>query len=118
MFSRRRWSNNAAGQNAITAVGGIAFICLCVCKANALPCSPTAAGKEVALEIGFKCYLTARGSAQASGLAGTRQVSTPPRERLSEALAAAGGKKIEAARIPGVSRVTLWKWLKNHNIQM
>ena len=63
-------------------------------------------------------YLTARGSGQASGLAGTLQVSTPPRERLPEALAAAGGKKIEAARILGVSRVTLWKWLKNHNIQM
>jgi hypothetical protein len=33
----------AAGQDAIPADGGIAFICFCVCDANALPCPSTAA---------------------------------------------------------------------------
>jgi len=40
------------------------------------------------------------------------------RERIIEALAAAGGKKSEAARILGISRVTLWKRLKAHDIQV
>jgi two-component system, NtrC family, response regulator HydG len=39
------------------------------------------------------------------------------REQLLEAMTEAGGSKAEAARILGVSRVTLWKWLKSHNIQ-
>lgn len=38
------------------------------------------------------------------------------RESLIAAIKQAGGKKSEAARLLGVSRVTLWKWLKNHNI--
>jgi two-component system, NtrC family, response regulator HydG len=38
------------------------------------------------------------------------------REALLQALKAAQGKKMEAARLLGVSRVTLWKWLKEHNI--
>jgi|UniRef100_A0A7V6A3J8 two-component system response regulator HydG len=36
---------------------------------------------------------------------------------LLRALKEAGGKMSEAARILGVSRVTLWKWLKHHNIK-
>ncbi|MDD2902423.1 MAG: sigma 54-interacting transcriptional regulator [Syntrophales bacterium] len=43
---------------------------------------------------------------------------TPDREELCRAINAAGGKKAEAAQILGVSRVTLWKWLKNHNINV
>jgi transcriptional regulator with PAS, ATPase and Fis domain len=39
------------------------------------------------------------------------------KEGLLAALNAAAGKKTEAARILGVSRVTLWKWLKEHKIQ-
>lgn len=39
------------------------------------------------------------------------------RETLLQALEAAQGKKMAAARILGVSRVTLWKWLKEHSIQ-
>lgn len=39
------------------------------------------------------------------------------KEQLLEAMTGAGGSKAEAARILGVSRVTLWKWLKTHNIQ-
>jgi two-component system, NtrC family, response regulator HydG len=38
------------------------------------------------------------------------------KEALVRALKGAGGKVSEAARILGVSRVTLWKWLKYHNI--
>jgi PAS domain S-box-containing protein len=40
------------------------------------------------------------------------------RQLVLEAIKKAGGKKTEAARLLGVSRVTLWKWLKNHNIQI
>jgi two-component system response regulator HydG len=36
---------------------------------------------------------------------------------LVRALKEAGGKMSEAARILGVSRVTLWKWLKHYNIK-
>jgi two-component system response regulator HydG len=39
------------------------------------------------------------------------------KEVLLKALAAAGGNKAEAARILGVSRVTLWKRLKKYNLQ-
>ncbi|MBW2621736.1 MAG: sigma 54-interacting transcriptional regulator [Deltaproteobacteria bacterium] len=61
-------------------------------------------------------YLTGNGSGPAPGLKSGRQGARPSREKLLEALTQAGGKKVEAARILGVSRVTLWKWLKNHNI--
>jgi PAS domain S-box-containing protein len=40
------------------------------------------------------------------------------REKLLEALASAGGKKSEAAKILGISRVTLWKRLKAYGIQV
>ena len=40
------------------------------------------------------------------------------RRRLMEALTAAGGNKSEAARILGISRVTLWKRLKAYDIQV
>jgi two-component system response regulator HydG len=39
-------------------------------------------------------------------------------ESLRKAMNEAGGNKSEAARILGVSRVTLWKWLKNHEVQV
>ena len=38
--------------------------------------------------------------------------SARDKERIHRALDQAGGRKEEAARILGVSRVTLWKWLK------
>jgi PAS domain S-box-containing protein len=40
------------------------------------------------------------------------------RQRLIDAITRTGGKKSEAARLLGVSRVTLWKLLKAHNIQV
>jgi two-component system response regulator HydG len=40
------------------------------------------------------------------------------REELLNALQAAQGKKSKAAELLGISRVTLWKWLKEHNIQV
>jgi PAS domain S-box-containing protein len=40
------------------------------------------------------------------------------REQILEALKAAGGKKTEAARMLGISRVTFWKRLKSHAIRM
>lgn len=40
------------------------------------------------------------------------------REELLNALQAAHGKKTKAAEMLGVSRVTLWKWLKEHNVQV
>jgi transcriptional regulator of acetoin/glycerol metabolism len=40
------------------------------------------------------------------------------REELIEALQVAKGQKSKAAGLLGVSRVTLWKWLKEHDIQI
>jgi PAS domain S-box-containing protein len=40
------------------------------------------------------------------------------KEALTRALKEAGGKMSEAARILGVSRVTLWKWLKHYKIKI
>ncbi len=40
------------------------------------------------------------------------------RQRLVEAITATGGRKSEAARLLGISRVTLWKLLKAHHIQV
>lgn len=44
--------------------------------------------------------------------------AAPERQRLVEALTEAGGKKGAAARLLGISRVTLWKRLKTHNLQV
>jgi PAS domain S-box-containing protein len=44
-------------------------------------------------------------------------VQQEERRKLLEALRASGGNKTAAARLLGVSRVTLWKRLKKHNIQ-
>jgi two-component system response regulator HydG len=40
------------------------------------------------------------------------------RERIIEALAAAGGRRSEAAGILGISRTTLWKRIKKYGIQL
>jgi len=40
------------------------------------------------------------------------------RDDLVEALRAAQGQKAKAAALLGVSRVTLWKWLKEHDVQV
>jgi PAS domain S-box-containing protein len=40
------------------------------------------------------------------------------RERIIEALAAAGGRRTEAARILGIGRTTLWKRMKKYGIQL
>jgi two-component system response regulator HydG len=47
-----------------------------------------------------------------------RSAGQVSKERLLDAIHAAGGCRAEAARRLGVSRVTLWKWLKKHNIQV
>jgi PAS domain S-box-containing protein len=44
--------------------------------------------------------------------------SVEERKQLLEALEAAGGNKSQAARMLGISRVTLWKRLKIHDIQV
>ncbi len=43
---------------------------------------------------------------------------TDERRRLIDAINQAGGKKSDAARLLGISRVTLWKLLKAHDIQV
>jgi two-component system response regulator HydG len=53
--------------------------------------------------------------------AGRRHASLPDegrRRELIEALDRAGGRKGEAARILGISRVTLWKRIKKYGIEM
>ena len=47
--------------------------------------------------------------------AGPQRVS---REELLNTLQAARGKKTRAAEMLGVSRVTLWKWLKDYDVQV
>ena len=38
------------------------------------------------------------------------------KEAMLQAMNTAQGKKTAAARLLGISRVTLWKWLKEHDI--
>lgn len=49
---------------------------------------------------------------------GGRLFQEQARELLLKAMRTAGGNKAEAARILGVSRVTLWKKLKKYNLQL
>lgn len=62
-------------------------------------------------------HLGQQGPARLQG-ASKSQDGRPARDKeaLLRALKGAGGKVGEAARILGVSRVTLWKWLKYHKI--
>jgi PAS domain S-box-containing protein len=46
----------------------------------------------------------------------SQRTKAEQRDLLLQALNRTGGKKTEAARLLGVSRVTLWKWLKEHNL--
>lgn len=59
-------------------------------------------------------------SSQATGHFGSPLInpSQNRREQLLHAIQAANGNKSEAARILGISRVTLWKHLKKHNISV
>ncbi len=50
--------------------------------------------------------------------AGTPGPQRVTREELVQALQAAQGQKTKAAALLGVSRVTLWKWLKEFNVQV
>jgi transcriptional regulator of acetoin/glycerol metabolism len=49
---------------------------------------------------------------------GGSRVAPDERQRLVAAVAEAGGKMSEAARLLGISRVTLWKRLKAYEIQV
>ncbi len=48
----------------------------------------------------------------------TSPVKTPDRDEVLKAMQAAKGKRAEAARMLGVSRVTLWKWMKQYDLQV
>jgi len=63
-------------------------------------------------------HLAQRGRARVSGAPKGKAASRAgDKEALVRALKEAGGKMGEAARILGVSRVTLWKWLKHYKIK-
>jgi len=64
-------------------------------------------------------HLTRRGAARLPGTTRVRAASRArDQEALVRALKEAGGKMGQAARILGVSRVTLWKWLKHYKIKV
>ena len=68
-------------------------------------------------------HLPAMFSPKTEVQADSRPVESPPRpaaerQRLIEAINETGGRKSEAARLLGISRVTLWKLLKAHDIQV
>jgi len=70
-----------------------------------------------------KEHLPALGRRAKEGPGKARVTGSPPRaalprQRLLEAITKTGGRKGEAARILGISRVTLWKLLKAHQIQV
>ena len=46
------------------------------------------------------------------GASAARVAPLPPDQRVSEAMRLAGGNRQEAARYLGVSRSTLWRWLR------
>ncbi len=46
-----------------------------------------------------------------------QEIPIDPRELLRHTIAAAGGNKAEAARMLGISRVTLWKRLKKYGLE-
>jgi two-component system, NtrC family, response regulator HydG len=63
-------------------------------------------------------YLTRTGETRPRGAVRSQTVSRAgDKDALVRALKQAGGKMSEAARILGVSRVTLWKWLKHYNLK-
>ena len=45
-------------------------------------------------------------------------MNSEQKEAILEALKKTNGNKTEAAKILGISRVTLWKRLKEHDIQV
>ena len=67
--------------------------------------------EHLPVHLGQKSPAGLRGSSKARDGSPGRD-----KEALLRALKGAGGKVSEAARILGVSRVTLWKWLKYHKI--
>jgi two-component system response regulator HydG len=67
----------------------------------------------------FPPMLTQKGLVQAKARpAEVSARAADERQRLIAAITQSGGKKSEAARLLGLSRVTLWKLLKAHNIQV
>ena len=63
--------------------------------------------------------LTGKSLPLSTGQANSLPRSTGDKKKhLLEALKRTGGNKSEAARILGVSRVTLWKWLKAYDIRV
>ena len=59
-----------------------------------------------------------QGQAAKGRRAASRARAGDERQQLVAAITETGGKKTEAARLLGISRVTLWKRLKAHNIQV
>jgi len=59
-----------------------------------------------------------RPESEAVSLARRRTSPAGEREEILDALERSGGKKTEAARLLGISRVTLWKRLKEYDIEV
>jgi two-component system response regulator HydG len=59
-----------------------------------------------------------RASKSTAGIQPDQDNSSITQQRIMDAISASGGNQTKAARLLGVSRITLWKWIKKFNIDV
>jgi PAS domain S-box-containing protein len=74
--------------------------------------------KDVVVEPKHLPPAILRASNSTSGLQPEPRNSSITQQRIMEAILASGGNQTKAARSLGVSRITLWKWIKRFNINV
>jgi transcriptional regulator with PAS, ATPase and Fis domain len=74
--------------------------------------------KDVVVEPKHLPPAILRASNSTSGIQPGNCNSSITQQRIIEAISASGGNQTKAARSLGVSRITLWKWIKRFNINV